>query len=183
VIAINAFVEQAVVGTPRNDGCGSGFTLVGESCDDGNIINTDNCPSDCVIDPCTPNGGSDDTWVVQFTSPKPIAAVRVFVDYPEGKLSIPGSGDVTLGGDITDVLDNPFTIASFNDQDHGLTGTLAEGTGSPTGFSVASGDLFTIHFETCNAAPAAVAGDFTCTVVDAADPLAKALAGVTCTVN
>ena len=181
--AVNAFVEQAVVGTPRNDGCGSGFTLAGESCDDGNVVNTDNCPSDCTIDTCTPNVGSDDTWTVEFTSLKPIAAVRVFVDYPEGKVSIPGSGDVTLGGDITDILDNPFTVASMNDQDHGLTGTLAEGTGSPTGFSAASGPLFTIHFETCNAAPAATPADFTCTVVDAADPLAKALKGVTCTVN
>jgi hypothetical protein len=181
--AINAFVEQAVVGTPRNDGCGSGFTITPESCDDGNIVNTDNCPSDCIIDACTPNVGSDDSWTVQFASAKPIAAVRVFVDYPEGKVSIPGSGDVTLGGDITDVLDNPLTIASFNDQDHGLTGTLAEGTGSPTGFSAPNGDLFTIHFETCNAAPAATPADFTCTVVDAADPLAKPLAGVTCTVD
>ena len=181
--AVESFVEQAVVGMPRNDGCGSGFTIAPETCDDGNVVNTDNCPSDCIVDPCTPNTGSDDTWTVQFTSPKPIAAVRVFVDYPESKLSIPGSGDVTLGGDITDILDAPFTVASMNDQDHGLRGTLAEGTGSPTGFSAASGDLFTIHFETCNGAPAAVAGDFGCTVIDAADPAAKALTGVTCTVN
>jgi hypothetical protein len=181
--AIESFVEQAVIGMPRNDGCGSGFTIAPETCDDGNVVNTDNCPSDCTVDPCTADVGSDEAWTVQFTSPKPIAAVRVFVDYPEGKLSIPGSGDVTLGGDLTDVLDNPFTIASFNDSDHGVLGTLAEGTGSPTGFSVVTGDLFTIHFETCNGAPAPAAGDFTCTVIDAADPLAKVLKGVTCTVN
>ena len=181
--AVESFVEQAVVGMPRNDGCGSGFTIAPETCDDGNVVNTDNCPSDCQVDPCTPNTGSDDTWTVQFTSPKPIAAVRVFVDYPEAKVGIPGSGDVTLGGDITDILDAPFTVASTNDHDHGLTGTLAEGTGSPTGFSVPSGDLFTIHFETCTGALASVAGDFNCTVIDAADPAAKALTGVTCTVN
>jgi cysteine-rich repeat protein len=181
--AVVAFVEQALVVTPRNDGCGSGFTIAPETCDDGNLVNTDNCPSDCTVDPCTPDVGSDDTWVVQFSSPKPIAAARVFVDYPEGKVNIPGSGDVTLGGDITDILDNPFTVASMNDQDHGLTATLAEGTASPTGFSVTAGDLFTVHFETCLGAPAAVAGDFACTVVDAADPAAKPLAGVTCTVN
>jgi len=181
--AIESFVEQALVGMPRNDGCGSGFVITPETCDDGNVVNTDNCPSDCTIATCTPNAGSDDPWAVSFTAPKNFGAVRVFVDYPEDKLSILGSGDVSLGGDIDTILGEPFTVASFNDANHGLTGVLAEGLASPTGFGVLAGDLFTIHFETCNGAPAASAGDFTCTVIDAADPAGKVLTGVTCNVN
>ena len=173
------FVESSVAGIPRNDGCGSGVTLAPESCDDGNTTNTDTCPGDCLIDACTPSSGSDDPWTVSFTSTKNVAAIKVFVDYPEGKVSILGSGSVSPT-EIDTILGEPDTVAGFNDVDHGLTGVLAEGTGGNFGLT---GDLFTVHFETCNAAPAPAPSEFTCTVLEAADALGKALKGVTCSVN
>jgi cysteine-rich repeat protein len=174
------FVELAVHAIPRRDGCGSGVVLAPETCDDGNITNTDSCPSDCTIATCTPNSGSDDPHTVSFSSTKNVAAISVFVDYPEDKISIPGSGSAIPIGIIDNVIGDPFTAASFNDQDHGLTGVLAEGTGGNFGLS---GDLFQVHYETCMGAGAATAGDFTCTVIQAADALGKPLKGVTCTVN
>ena len=177
---VGPFVELAVKGIPRNDGCGSGVVLAPETCDDGNTVNTDDCPADCVVDTCTPNGGSDDPWTVSFTSAKPVGAITVFVDYPEAKISILGSGNVPEGSEIDGIVGSPFTAASFNDRDHGLTAALAEGTGSNFGLT---GALFTVHFETCAAAGAAAAGDFTCTVLGAADATGKALTGVTCSVN
>jgi hypothetical protein len=71
-------------------------------------------------------------------------------------------------------------VASFNDHDHGLTGVLAEGTGGNFG---TSGDLFTVHFGTCSGAGAATAGEFSCSVIEAADGLGKPLTGVTCAAN
>lgn len=177
---VATFVEFAVRGIPRNDGCGSGVVIAPETCDDGNTTNTDSCPSDCTIDSCTPNSGSDDPHTVSFTSAKPVAALSVFVDYPEGKVSILGSGGAIPIGEIDGILGDPFTAASFNDQDHGLTGVLAEGTGGNFGLT---GDLFTVHYETCSGAGAATAGDFTCTVLQAADALGKPLKGVTCSVD
>lgn len=177
---IDPFVERVVAGIPRRDGCGSGVVLAPETCDDGNTVNSDACPSDCIVDACTPNSGTDDAHTVSFSSTKNVAAISVFVDYPEGKVSILGSGGSIPPGEIDNVLGDPFTAASFNDYDHGLTGVLAEGTGGDFGLS---GDLFTVHYETCSGAPAATAGDFTCTVLQAADALGKALKGVTCSVN
>jgi hypothetical protein len=177
--SLTTFVELALAGIPRNDGCGSGVTLAPETCDDGNAVNTDNCPGDCVVDACTPNSGSDDAWTVSFSSSKNVAAITLFLDYPEGKVGLVGSGAVPPT-EIDGILGEPDTVTSFNDRDHGLTAVLAEGAGGNFG---PSGDLFTVHFETCSAAPPAVAGDFSCTVLEAADALGKPLKGVTCTVN
>src|SRR6185369_7282042 len=51
---VSPFVERAVGGIPRNDGCGSGVVIAPETCDDGNTVNTDSCPSDCTVDACIP---------------------------------------------------------------------------------------------------------------------------------
>jgi cysteine-rich repeat protein len=172
------FVERALAGIPRNDGCGSGVVIAPETCDDGNTVNTDACPSNCKVDTCTPNTGTDVPFTVSFTSAKPVGAVTVFVDYPEGKVSLPGSGGSFPAG--TYDFDNFSVQAGFNDFDHGVQATVSDATGTNLG---TTGVLFTAHFETCAAAPAATAADFTCTVVQAADALGKALKGVTCSVN
>jgi hypothetical protein len=172
------FVERVVAGTPRNDGCGSGVVIAPETCDDANAVNEDACPSDCKVDACTPNTGTDVPFTVSFSSAKPVGAITVFVDYPEGKVSLPGSGGSFPPG--TYDFDNFSVQAGFNDFDHGVQATVSDATGTDLGMT---GDLFTAHFETCSAAPAATAGDFTCTVVQAADALGKPLKGVTCSVN
>jgi cysteine-rich repeat protein len=179
-VNVTTFVERAVQAIPRRDGCGNGVVLLPETCDDGNTFNADNCPSDCNIAQCTPNSGSDAPHTVSFTSAAAVAAIKVFVDYPEDKISILGSGSAIPSGEIDGILGDPFTASSFNDLDHGIIGVLAEGTGGDFGNS---GSLFTVHYETCSGAGAATAGDFTCTVLEAADAVGKPLTGVTCSVN
>lgn len=172
------FVERAVGGVPRRDGCGSGVVIAPETCDDGNTVNTDSCPSDCIVDACTPNTGTDVPFTVSFASAKAVGALTMFVDYPEGKVSIPGSGGSFPPGVFE--FDSFAVQAGFNDFDHGLRATVSDSTGTNLG---TSGALFLTNYETCAAAPAATAGDFTCTVLQAADALGKPLKGVTCSVN
>lgn len=172
------FVERAVAGIPRNDGCGSGVVIAPETCDDGNTVNEDTCPSDCKVDACTPNTGTDVPFTVSFSSLKPVGAVTVFVDYPEGKVSLPGSGGSFPPG--TYEFDSFSVQAGFNDFDHGVRATVSDNTGSNLG---TTGDLFIAHFETCSGAPATLASEIQCTVVQAADALGKPLKGVTCSVN
>jgi cysteine-rich repeat protein len=178
VTQVVAFVEKAVTGIPRKDGCGSGVVLAGESCDDGNTVNTDACPSDCVIDACTPNSGTDDPWTVTYTSAKPVGSLTVFVDFPEGKLSLPGTEGGTPPGIFE--FDSFGVSAVTNDVEHAFSANL---TSIANPVQNIGPDPLIVHFETCNAAGAAVAGDFTCTVLGASDLTGKPLGGVTCSVH
>jgi cysteine-rich repeat protein len=158
--------------------CGNGMVDPGETCDDGNTLDGDFCPSDCHIDTCTPIAGSARSFDVTFTPPagKQIQGITVLVDYPEGEVVIPGSGgDSSVVASITHA---PFgTLSSPNDLDYALLDSLVRS--SP----ITPGRLFTIKFEECQCAPPASAADFTCTVTDAADPGANPVDGVTCAVS
>lgn len=155
--------------------CGNGTQEPGESCDDGNTSNNDACPSNCVIAACSPISGSDRQVNVNFTPPVGVgvAGITVLVNYPEGKVSIPGSGNGIPAGIITNT---PAGASSnSNDFDHALRQVVVNASNMPPGL------LFRIHFENCTSAPAPVAGDFTCTVLDASDQNGNDVTGVTCT--
>ncbi len=166
-----------------NDGCDADCTVTGcgnsvvtppETCDDGNTNNDDDCPSNCIIQACEPDFGSDRTVDIEVSSGDRVAGLTVFLDYPEGKVRIPGSGGGVPAGIISDL---PFgTFAATNDLDHALRQVIA---GS---FEILDGLLFRVHFENCIGAPGPVLGDFTCQVVAAADTSGAPLSGVTCTV-
>jgi cysteine-rich repeat protein len=156
--------------------CGNGTTEAGEDCDDGNTSNEDTCPADCTIDPCSPTGTPGPIASVNFTVPAgvDVAGLTVFVDYPEGKVSLPGSG-ASASGAITNTP--PGAFAQVNDFDHALREVIASGS------AITPGLLFRMNFEACTGAPAPVAGDFTCQVTDASDPLGNTVTGVTCAVT
>ena len=65
-----------------------------------------------------------------------------------------------------------------NDLDHALRNFIL----GQIGAAIPTGPLFKIHFETCDGAPAPVNGNFTCTVLEAADPNGTPIstAGITC---
>jgi cysteine-rich repeat protein len=158
-------------------GCGNGLLVPPETCDDGNTSNDDACPSDCIIDTCTPNSGTDVPASVTIAGNDDIGAVTVLVDYPEGKVSILGSGGAVPAGILTDNPD--LSTLSPNDYDHALKAVVLGAPGSPI-----LGLLFKIHFESCDAASAITAGDFTCTVLDAANTSGDHIpSGVTCAVT
>jgi cysteine-rich repeat protein len=161
----------------RTTGCGNGLAVAPETCDDGNVSNNDSCPSDCIIDACVPNQGSDVPFTVTVAGSNDLGAITVLVDYPEGKVSLPGSGGSIPNGILTDYPSGATPGA--NDLDHALRNFVLGQLGSPL-----AGPLFTMHFESCLGADAAVVGDFTCTVLDASDSLGNPIpSGVTCSVT
>jgi len=182
------FVSQQI---PNNDGCGSGFITAGETCDDGNVDNADDCPSDCSIAACDPIGTITTATVHFAGAKKTVGGVTVFIDYPEDRAHIPGVGSGIPGGVIYDIIDpvlNFFpTNTAFNDREHALTAVLAAATdpGPPAVVEAfgTSGDLMKIDFEGCQGQPAPVTANFGCTVVSAAGADGKVEKSATCSVT
>jgi cysteine-rich repeat protein len=158
----------------QTTGCGNGLIVAPETCDDGNTDNDDACPADCIVDFCQPVNGSDVTVSVNFAGSEDVAAITVFLDYPEGLVSIPGSGGTIPTGIITDTPG--FAFVQSNDLDHALRQAVVDAAAFPSGL------LFNVHFEACEGAAAPVAGDFTCTVETAGDVNLVEIPGVTCSV-
>jgi hypothetical protein len=162
--------------TPRFNGCGNNLTLAPETCDDGNSNNFDNCPSDCTTDFCSPIVGSTRT-VVLVTNRPDLSAVTVDLDYPEGKVNLPG-----IGGDIpAGIVNVAFGSGQTNDFDHALRHVQFDA------FDFGSQNIATFAFEDCTGAVAPTPADFTCSVADAGqeDGLGgfKSVTGVTCSVT
>jgi len=155
-------------------GCGNSNVSGSETCDDGNTNNFDNCPSDCIIDSCS-NPSGDYTVAVNFAGSESVAGITVFLDYPEGQVIIPGSGDSqSVSDSITDLPG--FALGQANDLDHALIEAVADTAAFPSGL------LFNVHFQSCNGATPA-AGAFTCTVQSAGDENLAPIPGVTCSVT
>jgi cysteine-rich repeat protein len=159
----------------RVTGCGNSLITAGETCDDGNTDDQDSCPGDCVVDACDPDTGTDYTVTVNFAGSEAVAGITVFLDYPEGLVSIPGSGAGVPGG-IIDGLPG-FAFGQSNDLDHALIQAVVDAAAFP------SGQLFQVHFETCTGAGTPVADDFDCIVTAAGDEALAPIPGVTCSVD
>lgn len=158
----------------RLPGCGNGLVEVGETCDDGNTDDGDSCPSTCVIEACEANPGSDFSVDVTFAGSDEVAALTVFIDYPEGKVSIPGSGGSVPDGIITDLPG--FAFSQVNDLDYAVRESVVDTVAFPQGL------VFRIHFETCASAEPPTAGEFSCDVEVAGNENAEEIEGVTCAV-
>jgi hypothetical protein len=114
---------------------------------------------------------------VRFTPPQGaiIAGLTVLVDYPEGKVQIPGTGSALPSGTITGLP--PGAFPSANDLDHVLREIVGSGT------SIPAGQLFRAKFQSCQGASVPTAGEFGCVVLEASDPFTNPVLGVTCTVT
>jgi len=155
-------------------GCGNGLVELGETCDDGNTDDGDSCPASCVIEACEAQPGSDFTVDVTFAGSDEVAALTVYIDYPEGQVSLPGSGGSVPDGIITDLPG--FAFSQVNDLDYAVRESVVDSFAYPQGL------VFRIHFETCAGAPAPTAGDFACTVEVAGNASSEEIQGVTCAV-
>jgi len=157
--------------------CGDGETNGGETCDDGNVSNNDACSSDCVIDACTSVTGTSVPFEVHFAPPPGgvVGGIVVLVDYPEGKVAIPGPP--IPGGIITNLPPGAFAIPVH--LQHALRETVALGGVLPVG------RLFRVNFRGCAEAggvPPAVT-EFGCAVLEATDNFSNPVSGVTCEVK
>ena len=166
--------------------CGNGVVEGSETCDDGNAVDendpsvhpnpADTCPATCIIGACgagatTPQGVSVHISVPGGTS---LGGITVFLDYPDARTSIPGSGS-GVGGSISNVPAG--SLSSPNDLDYGLIEGIVNLGGVPPG------RLFTVTFQNCPGAPPLIVGDFGCVVKDASDTSGNDVPGVTCTVS
>jgi cysteine-rich repeat protein len=161
--------------------CGNGAQEPGETCDDGNTSNNDPCPADCVIDACAQTTPTRQVRV-NFDAPpaQTVAGMTVLLDYPEGKVIVPGSGGHPPSGSVpvTVITGLPAgAVGNINDFEHVFREVVASGSGFP------EGQLFVANFESCQGATAPSAGEFTCTVLDASDAFGLDVVGVTCTVE
>jgi hypothetical protein len=128
---------------------------------------------------CTP-ATTHRPFSVSFAVPDSSVIVQgltLLIDYPEGQVTIPGSGNATsVRQSIINVqsgaLSQPF------DLDYALREQIAA-TANP----LTPGHLFTINFLDCQGATPPTAADFTCTVEVATDPLGLPDQGVTCAVS
>jgi hypothetical protein len=166
--------------------CGNGIVQGAETCDDGNTVDenspsvhpnpADTCPASCIIGSCAAGTTTPQNASVNISVPggASLGGITVFLDYPDAKTSIPGSGS-GVSGSISNVPSG--SLSSPNDLDYGLL----EGVVNLGGIS--PGRVFTVTFQNCPGAPALVVGDFSCVVKDASDTFGNDVAGVTCTVS
>jgi len=162
----------------RTEVCGNSIVDVGEACDDGNTVDGDDCPADCTIDACTPVSGSVRGATVNWNAPVSVGSLTVLVDYPEGKVSIPGSGGSVPAGILFGFPSG--TSPQANDLEYALREVVVKATA----ITPRPGQLFKINFEDCSGATPPVAGDFTCTVTSAFAPDGiTPVSGATCTVT
>jgi cysteine-rich repeat protein len=146
-----------------------------ETCDDGNTATGDSCPPTCRIEPCTPVPGVTRPVTVSFSGTG-VAGISVLLDYPESKVSLPGTG--ALDPALFSGLPTGASSQS-NDLDYALIEVVARASALS-----ATRPLFTAAFDTCEGAPPVSAGEFVCTVQDASDVDGNTLppGSVTCAV-
>lgn len=177
--------------------CGNGYTdfEAGETCDDGNQEDGDSCPSDCRVAECTLDPlGTTTPIQVAFEAPEgvDVAALELFVTYPEHAVLVPGSGDIsgaasnTAGGASVTVIDT----------DAGLSVVALDAALDP----IPQGGLFDLTVQNCvsqTAGQAAISAapwealaevkkpkfsNYVCVVLEAADTNLNPVEGVTCEV-
>jgi len=157
--------------------CGNGTVEAGESCDDGNTLDGDACPSDCKIQICAPDA-TVRTITVDFAVPagSNVGSLTVFVQYPDGTVQIPGSkGDASVSARITN-KPGGFLVDGF-DFDYALRVAIA---GSR---ALTPGQIFRVNFDHCQSAPEPTVDEFACAVQEAFNTSFQPVNGVTCSVS
>ena len=152
--------------------CGNHVIEAGETCDDGNTADGDACPSTCVIASCTP-AATKRNLTVTFAGSSDVAGITVYLEYPEGKVSLPAGGsDQQVQARISGTPSNALVQA--NDLDYALSLGVVKTSAFP------AGQLFVVQFDDCTGAQPPSDAEFPCTVTDASDRNGGVVSGVTC---
>ncbi len=99
---------------------------------------------------------------VTLAAPQPIGAATLTLDYPEGLVTLPGSGDAAAARVTILTGGSLVNDGSPNDRDDDVTFTLISSEG------VGAGELLSVRFDCLAGAP--TAAQFGCTVADATAP-------------
>jgi hypothetical protein len=94
-----------------------------------------------------------------------VGGITVLVDYPEGRVEIPGPP--IPGGIVTGLPPGAFPI--LTDLNHALRAIVAIGGGN----SLPPGVLFRVNYRDCTGATPPVASGFRCAVLEATDPFSN----------
>jgi cysteine-rich repeat protein len=160
--------------------CGNGIVQQGETCDDGNTVDGDACPANCRIEPCTVTATRVATTVtLNYPNSVVVGTVVVFVEYPDGRVSIPGSGsEASVAARITN-QPTGFASAPF-DLDYAFRESLVA-----FNRTLPKGQLVKVSYDLCSGATAPNKNDFQCTVQQAATPQGVNLpvTNITCAVT
>jgi hypothetical protein len=130
--------------------CGNGILEPGETCA--------SCPADCTVLACT-GGMPIQTFRINFNAPPGSIATAVssLVGYRSNRVSLPGSGSAPGSR----VKNRPTgTSQLVNDLNYAVRVVLQ----AQTGFTIPSGRLYTIDFDTCSGAMPVTPADFGCQV-------------------
>lgn len=153
--------------------CGNHQVVAPETCDDGDTDDRDFCPSDCQVDFCDP---SNDEIVVRIdTTNADLAALTLFLDYPEGAVSLPGTGT----GVPAERVEGPgVATAQVNDFDHLFRLVVFDL------FNFGTTAVATVHFTGCAGTPPPDASAFACALDGTpTDENLAPVPGVTCSVT
>ena len=150
---------------PVGGTCGDGLVdnFVGETCDDGNRIDNDGCPSNCRVLPCPPSGQRIFVDVNFSTSPETfLQTIVFFIRYPDGTLDVPGASNdppviAAVTSDIYAVTPRDFDYA---------TRVLLE---DPSLLGYSDGTAMTVEFEVCAGAGVPPLSAIQCIVESASD--------------
>jgi cysteine-rich repeat protein len=163
-----------------NDGCTNACTICGneivtapESCDDGNLLLDDNCPEDCRIEQCTATAEIAQTVTIVSSRPD-LTSIRFLLDYPDGKVALPGGpGPDSPGGTFSDAAGD---LQSF-DVEHAVRLVVS------VPFTFDTTTVLRVGFLGCGGSPLPAADEYRCNVIDASDANFESVAGVTCQVT
>ncbi len=149
--------------------CGNGHVEPGETCDDGNTHDGDYCPSNCRIERCAATTSRLDVSVaLTLPADTPVGGVVVLLDYPEGKVSLPGSGrEPTVAARVTNLP--PGFMSATYDLDYAMRQVIAMNK------PLSAGELFRVSFDRCDGAASPAAQEFTCRVQEVSSPGGKNL--------
>jgi hypothetical protein len=112
---------------------------------------------------------------VSFSSPAMLTSIKVVIDYPDGTLQLPGTGNDTQvqtrvtnrpNGFLPDIFDFNYALQV------GLAGTRG----------ITTPQLFRVNFDNCSAADPPALSDFACRVTEANDTSFLPVSGVSCSV-
>ncbi len=162
--------------------CGNSRIETGETCDDGNTVDGDNCPANCRVEFCSPSALKQDTTVV-FTKPAGVnvGSMVVFVNYPDAKVSLPGTGNATSVRSRITTLPTGF-VHTANDLDYAIREVLSP---SLPGNVLNGSTLFKAQYDRCSGAALPAAGEYGCTVEQVGSPSGTSLnpAQFTCSIT
>lgn len=148
-----------------------------ETCDDGNSVSGDTCPSNCVIQSCTPSG-THPSIEIDVTAPPGVslAGLSVYVEYPDGTVEIPGhANDANVQASLTIPFD---AFGSINDLDYAVRIALV--ANSP---ATVPSPAAVVQLNQCTGASTPTSDMFRCSVESAADTNGNTVSGVSCSVT